>query len=268
MSTLPANPSNLQAVANSAKPGDVVLLASGIYENTWPGSFVLEIKGSGAPGLPVSFKPAPGAMPIFAVAENWSGIMIEPGANYITLDGLRLVGLARLITYEEALRASQEIRGGPRTSGNGISIRSAHHIVVRNCQVTDMPGGGIYALECDYLTIDRNIVAGCCMWSRYGQSGISIHKSQSIDARAGTKIRVRGNACHGNENRIPWEKTGKIQDGHGIIFDENETYQGPLHASGNVCFGNGGLGVHAYRSPTAVVTDNLGRWNDRSNVTA
>lgn len=265
MATLPANPSNLQAIANGAKPGDTVALATGIYENTYPGTDILRIRTSGMSGLPITFRPAKGGRPIFAVRDNWSGILVE--ADYIRLDGLALVGISREITYDDALEASQAPTE-PRHNSNGITIRNTRNVTVQNCQVTDMPGGGIYAVGCDYLTIDRNIVSGCCYWSRYGQSGISVHKSVAVNDSTITKINVRGNASHGNENRIPWYRTGLIQDGHGILFDENEAYPAPMLGSGNQCFGNGGLGVHAYKSPTTVLKDNLERWNNRSNVTA
>ena len=250
-------------MANAAKPGDVIELTTGIYENTWPGSDILRITKGGAPSFPITFRPAIGARPIFAVRENWSAILVT--ANHIRLDGLALVGIAREIDYEGAILASKAPTG-PRHSSNGISIKNARNVSVQNCQITDMPGGGIYALGCDYLTIERNIVTGCCMWSRYGQSGISIHKAVAVNDILAFKIIVRWNQCHGNEQRIPWEQTGKIQDGHGILCAENEGYKSPILVAENACFGNGGLGVHAFKSPTAALHDNLERWNNRSKV--
>lgn len=266
MTILAANPTNLQAVANTARPGDIVELATGIYENTWPGSFVLEIRTSGASGYPITFRPAAGAVPIIAAKNNWSAILVE-AANYIRIDRIPIVGIARSITYEDAFAASKGPTS-PLYSTNGISIYSSRNVSVTNCVITDMPGGGIYAKHSDRLTIERNIVTGCCYWSRYGQSGISVHLPRAVDARnTTTKIKVRWNQCHGNENRIPWERTGKIQDGHGIIFDECEEYPAPMLAEGNACFENGGLGIQRLTAPTVRLRDNLERGNDRSNVT-
>ncbi|MBA3752933.1 MAG: right-handed parallel beta-helix repeat-containing protein [Nitrospira sp.] len=265
MTLIAANPMNLQQCADAANPGDSIELGSGIYENNWRGSSVLKIRRSGSPGLPITFLPALNAMPIIAAAENWAGILVE-AANYIRIERLPVTGIARLLTYEGALAAST-LPSTARYSANGISIYNSRNVVVRNCTITDMPGGGIYAVGCDYLTIDRNIVTGCCMWSRYGQSGISVHKSAAVNASTATKIKVRYNSCHGNENRIPWEMTGKIQDGHGIIFDECQDYPAPMLAYRNLCVGNGGLAIQALTAPTAVLVENIGQWNDRSNVT-
>lgn len=203
---------------------------------------------------------------IFAPMHNWSAIYVE--ANYINVIGFKVLGRSRHIKYEEAFATSITQPPTPYCNANGVSVYYSHHVIIDNLKIVDMPGGGIYVRGGDHTTIRYNDVIGCCLWSRYGQSGISVHKSVDIDDNySKPKIVVTRNSCHGNENRIAWEKTGKIQDGHGIILDENQSYRGQILVSHNTCFNNGGLGIQRLTSPTARLANNFELGNDRSNVT-
>ena len=90
------------------------------------------------------------------------------------------MGNAASITLEQALANSEP--GNPYYDGNGIAIHTAHHIIIKNNVVHDVPGGGIYADEgADYVQILNNTVYNNAHWSAYGNSGISVGASVNFD---------------------------------------------------------------------------------------
>ncbi|MEB3090114.1 hypothetical protein, partial [Parvimonas sp. M20] len=83
----------------------------------------------------------------------------------IIVEGLTLEGNRAEITLQQAQAEANNL-GNPVTSGNGIGIAPSQdrpevrpaHVVIRDNEVRDFPGGGIYAKAADYLTIERNRV--------------------------------------------------------------------------------------------------------------
>ena len=267
MTTHTVNPSTAQAALNAANPGDTFLCVSGLYS-------AMEIRRSGGSGYPITIKPAPNAKPLIRVGDNWSGVLIA--ASYITLMGFDIIGRAMLLKYADALAASK-LPAGPRYSANGISVMAwpdyptLRNVIIKGNRVSFMPGGGIATQCCDYLTIEDNTVHGCAWWSNYGQSGISVYASAHVDTRITTpKTIVRRNTCTGNRNHIPFSLTGKIEDGHGIIIDDNlrthnpgkPAYVGKTLVQDNICASNHGMAICQYKSANVELLDNKDIDND------
>lgn len=273
-----------QVAADRANPGDTVLFATGEYLAT-DGQGVLVVTRSGAPGKPMTFTPVPGHQPILRSRGAWQAIKVQ-GASHLEFIGLTLRGMTDEITLDEARRESDNLKN-PRTSGNGLNItddktRKAFpmHILVRGCDIRDFPGGGINAMHCDWITLEKNIVARCGFWAPYANSNISIYQPVDLDGASGYKIIIRGNVSFGSYNHIPFYYSNKdnptkrkVTDGNGIILDDysnsqgfgggtGRPYGGKTLVANNMVFDNGGSGIHVFRSTGVDIVHNYAQNNN------
>jgi parallel beta-helix repeat protein len=157
--------------------------------------------------------------------------------------------------------------GTPFYDGNGIAVH-ASHVTIENCTVHDVPGGGIYAGEADYVQILNNTVYNNAHWSVYGNSGISVAALVNADAAPGPHIIISGNLVYGNSELVPEYRAGAITDGEGIILDSNSGYTGGFLVQNNTVHDNGGPGIEAFLSNNAVITLNIVYGNNTQNVQA
>lgn len=270
----------LQYAASQTQPGDIVLVMNGTYTNSSSNSNVLNLFNSGTPTNYITFKNYPGHNPLIKLnSNNWGGIIIQ-GADYIVIDGFKIVGNNDNITLSYAL-SQQNNLNNPSTSGNGIGIvrnwnnnaEKPHHIIIKNCNVSKCGGAGIYAYRGDYITIEDNIVNECGWYSPYGNSGISLFQCWNSDNSTDIKNVVQRNICFNNENFIPFHSEGAITDGNGIIIDDSRNtqnnstqgiYLGGFLITNNLCFDNGGRGINIYLSDNVHVTNNTLYLNCRS----
>jgi parallel beta-helix repeat protein len=273
-----------QVAADRANPGDTVLFATGEYLAT-KGQGVIVVTRSGEAGKPIVFAPVPNHKPVFRSKGAWQAIKVQ-GASYLEFRGLTLRGATDDITLDEAMREMNNLNN-PRTCGNGLNItddkpRKAfpQHIIVRDCDVRDFPGGGINAMHCDWLTIENNVVARCGFWAPYANSNISIYQPVDLDGAAGYKIIIRNNVSFGSYNNVPFYYSNKNEpskrrytDGNGIILDDysnsqgfgggtGKPYGGRTLVANNVVFDNGGSGIHVYRSTGVDIVHN---WAENNN---
>ena len=91
--------------------------------------------------------------------------------------------------------------------------------MIRNCVVSKCPGGGISMLTGDYLLIEDNQVFGNALYMRYAGSGITTLGNWAHDDKPGYHIIIQRNLVWDNKTLVPWERTGKLSDGNGIILD-------------------------------------------------
>lgn len=297
--------------ATLVQPGDTVLVGDGIYtdEEVGKGSTVLFLNQHGKPDAWTTWKAAPGAKPEIR-PTGWHGIFIS--GSYIVIDGLRVTGANDSITLKDALVNGQpnEKDGklpspNPRFNTNGISIdgrnnppsAKPHHIVIRNCTVSKCPGGGISALETDHITIEDNQVFENAWFMRYAGSGITFLNNWSHDDAPGYHIIIQRNRVWNNKTLVPWEATGKLSDGNGILLDVTEGAGGdnatnpnadptvkpqgkkkadpnaasinPLRPvwkyraliANNLSAYNGGSGIHTFRTAHVDIINNTTYWN-------
>ncbi len=274
-----------QRAADCTEPGDSVLFAGGTYEVN-SGQGLLVVTRSGAEGKPILYAAMPDQKPLLRVRGAWHAIKIV-SARYIEIRGFKVQGMAGEITLEEARREMSNL-GNPRTSGNGIGIVDDKeskippaHITVRDCEVSDFGGGGIFSTHADYLTIENNVVARCGFWAPYANSGISVYQPIDVDEATGYKIIIRNNVSFENYNQIPFYYSNKddaskrkVTDGNGIILDDyrntqafgggqGKPYGGRTLVANNVVFRNGGSGIHAYLSTNVDIVHNYAADNNR-----
>jgi len=264
------------------QPGDSIFIMNGVYGgySSPTGDFVMVLTRSGSAANPVVFINYPGHTPEINF-NGWNAIGIF--GSYIEINGLKIRGNNSNVNILDALNQPRGCNNpggaGPDAtfSGNGISIEGTnrfgtghtHHITIRNCEVFECGGGGIGAMESDYITIENNRVYNNSWYSIYANSGISIFHFWNFDANVTTyRNIIRNNICYGNEMFVPWPTANcTFTDGNGIIIDDfrntqaSSTIQGQVYGgktliANNIVYRNGGRGIHIYKSDSVTIINN------------
>ena len=265
----------IQKAADLTNPGDTVLIMNGVYTNLAKAPSVVSIKRSGTANAWIRYKAYPGHSP--KIQHNtWNGILISSGASYIEINGLEVIGNNANITLDYAL-SQKTNRSNPLTSGNCINMDGranghVHHIRILNNKVHDCGGGGIGALQSDYVKVDNNTVFNNGWYGVYGCSGISLGSNWNSDSNRGYKMFVTNNKVYNNRMYIPWIAVGKITDGNGIIIDTSRNdqnpnlgaYTGRTLIQNNLTFNNGGSGIHTFLSEHVDIVNNTAVLNNQS----
>lgn len=267
----------IQQAADLTNPGDTVYVMNGTYTASINQESIVVITRSGSSSAKITYTAYPGHRPLLR-SRGWTHMSVL-GASYIQISGFTIEGYNDSITYQEAY----DNRSGSdsRYNTNGIYVRPEagvypHHIEIRNNLVTKCPGAGIGVERADYVTIEDNVVHSNSWYTVYATSGISLFHSYDIDSNTGYKNFIRRNLSYNNETYIPWNATGQISDGNGIIIDDNKNlqlvgtpnqqpaYQGRTLVENNITHNNGGSGVHVYSSAHVDVLNNTAYLNSRS----
>ncbi|MBC8008622.1 MAG: right-handed parallel beta-helix repeat-containing protein, partial [Burkholderiales bacterium] len=298
---------SLQKAADRAEPGDTVLLADGIYpapeDSDRNSNALVTLSKTGRPDAWITFKPAPGARPEIRPL-GWNGILVT--GSYYIFDGLAITGANDSIRLIDAIKEEKNPKPNPYYNTNGISIdgrknppdRKPHHVIVRNCVVSKMPGGGITMLEADYVTFEDNVVFGNCWFMRYGGSGITTNGNWAHDDAPGYHVIIQRNLVWDNKTLVPWSHIGKLSDGNGILLDVTDIkrtgpanptaeaaaaadaaaaaeaakpnakpkslrpeWKGRALIANNVSAYNGGSGIHVFRTQYVDIINNTTYWN-------
>jgi hypothetical protein len=276
----------IQRAANATQPGDTVFVMNGTYTNDCSGCMVANITRSGTASAWIVFVNFPGHTPLLQF-NGWGGLTIKDGARYIEISGLTIRGNNANVRLDSALNQPGGCRDtsgtpDPRYNGNGIIIegRSAqssghpHHIRVRNNTIYEC-GSGVVAIQADYITIEKNIIYNNCWYTIYGTSGISLYQNWNYDNDTTSyRMVIRANRCFGNRLFVPWiGGPCRITDGNGIIIDDGKNtqngstlgaYRGKTLVVNNLCYGNGGSGIHTYESERVDIVNNTTYFNQQS----
>ncbi len=276
----------LQPASNLTAPGDTVFVMNGTYTTVVDGQAILRIRNSGTETQPIVFKNFPGHTPLISFS-TWNAILVSGDCGYIEIEGFKIRGNNSNILLSDALNqptGCNNPTGSPNSiyNGNGISVdgRSGghpHHVTIRNNEVFECGGGGIGSNEADYVTIENNLIYNNSWYTRYGTSGISIFHSWDYDNNTSDfKMIVRNNICYGNQLFVPWRSGTTCQgitDGNGIIVDDNRNtqlgtgvlpYNGRVLIINNLCYRNGGRGIHSFLSDNVVILNNTTFQNCKS----
>jgi parallel beta-helix repeat protein len=234
---------------------------------------MLDIYRSGAEGAYITYQAYPGDSPILeSKGRKWNTITVK--ASFIIIKNLILRGNNQALSLSDAKAAEIDKRAGGTNwdlysdfNTNGISVSGSsnpHHVEIRGCTVHDFPGGGIGGGECDYITFADNIVYNNCWFGMWGTSGISIFGPNNLDNTTGYKIKIIGNISYNNKPQVPYtsSSSSKLSDGSGIIIDANNGTQGKVVYTGrtlvenNICYNNGGGGIHIFQAHRVDVINN------------
>jgi hypothetical protein len=172
---------------------------------------------------------------------------------------------SRPVTYEEP---------SPLYNGNGITVDCrgkkpfVHHIRLKNLTVRKFGTGGIALMSTDYYTVEGCEVYDNSWYSRYGGSGISQLGGKAFDEKPGYHNVIRNNRVYNNKGlvRVYYLGLGLISDGNGIILDSLGDYPGGVLVENNLSYGNGGAGIHVFKSRKAridIVNNTV--WGNQQN---
>ena len=83
---------------------------------------------------------------------------------------------------------------------------------------------------------------------------------------------VRNNTCYRNETYESWQAIKRVSDGNGIIIDvnqktasyPNDLYKGRTLVQSNLCFDNGGPGIHTVKANRVDIIGNTAYLNSAS----
>lgn len=274
------------------KPGDIINVMPGTFSANGKPIIDLLPEHSGEADKYITIKAYdPSNKPVLFAAGNnvWNAININ--ASYIIVDGLELAGnnarIDSLEAYNNAYLHKYNVgaanwgktanfnTNGLSIGGTGKTSKRPDHIIVRNCIVHDFPGGGLNAIQADYITFENNVVYNNSWYTMYGCSGISILTPVDNDNNTDYKIIIRNNISYNNRTKIPWVNTAgfTLSDGNGIIIDVNNTpdangvavdegpYKGRTLVENNVSFNNGGSGIHSFKANHVDIINNTAYHN-------
>ncbi|MET3981442.1 hypothetical protein ABIB62_003966 [Mucilaginibacter sp. UYP25] len=275
--------STIQDAANLTKPGDTVFVMNGTYINDCPSCNVTDITKSGKRNRYIIYTNYPGHTPRVKF-DGWAGLSVKSGTSYIKIIGFEIIGNNAQVNLKKALNQpggckNKSGKYDPKYNGNGISIegrgkKHSHHIVIAKNVVHDCGGGGIGAIQADYITVEDNLVYNNSWYSVFGTSGISLYQFWNYDRAKGYHNYIRRNRCFNNNSFVPWFKTCEISDGNGIIIDDFRNWQkssnlgrytGQTLIENNICWYNGGTGIHSFQSDNVDIINNTAYCNSQSN---
>jgi hypothetical protein len=229
---------NFASVLYRLHPGDTLLVKAGTYGNTSTGP-AINIEGvNGTSAAPITIAAAPGQQ-VNILGGGWQVLRVS-GSSYVDVRGFDVSGSA----------ASEH------STSNGIEVNGAHHVRIVANTVHDVGGGGISGVGANHVTIDSNRIYNTAMWNGNQSSAISLFESANIGGGNngdGFSFYVRNNVVYNNKNLV-----GAVTDGNCIIVDSNRHtgYSGGTYVGNNLCYANGGRGVHVFISDNVLAVNN------------
>ena len=226
----------IQHAINASAPGDTIILLAGVYNER------VRIRKSGRPGREIVLRSER------KEGARLFGDVFTQDQSYIEINGLDITN------------------AGLTGQTKGINFARCHHVTVRNCRVRDCRGGGIGFDQSDWILCEWNIVHGNAFYDRNQHSGISVYQPQyrgSDSRRFG--IIIRNNTSFNNRNLIDNPRFGRPTDGNGIVVDDffnqqsggnGRRYNRLTVIENNLCFNNGGQGIHCYLSQNIRIRNN------------
>ncbi len=206
---------------------------------------------------------------------------------------MKIIGQNDYLTLADAEEDAKNARPDAAYNTNGIFVngrnnpanQKPHHVIIRNCTISKCAGGGIVGIETDYLTVEDNKVFDNSWYTRYASSGITTLNNWAFDEKEGYHVIIQRNYVWNNKTLVPWERTGKLSDGNGIILDvtdqSNNGATNPINdtsvtqndqktdktssrpewkaralIANNLSAYNGGSGIHTFRTKHVDIFNN------------
>lgn len=220
------------------RAGDTLYVKGGTYGSTTSGTAIDVAGMNGAAGAPITIAAAPG-QPVHLIGSGWQVVYVQ-NSTYIDIRGFEVSSTAAI----------------DRADTNGIEILNSHHVRAIGNTVHDVGGGGISTNHSNHVTIDGNRVYNTSNWSGYQTSAISLFESTNIGGGNngdGFSFYIRNNVAWNNKTLV-----GAVSDGNCIIVDSNRytNYSGATSITNNLCYANGGRGVHVFVADNVVAVNN------------
>ncbi|MFP5040875.1 choice-of-anchor Q domain-containing protein [Parasediminibacterium sp. JCM 36343] len=251
----------VQKAADKTNAGDTVFIMNGSYAG-------FNISRTGSATGQIVYTNYPGHKPkIVSDSTTYALIRVSQGANYITINGLEVVGygvklsLAKDTTIAKTApvcpvpgQIATSVNFIPKYNGSGIIVGSldttgpgCHHIVISNNVAHDCAATGIQFVQTDYITVVGNIVYNNAWYTPFGLSGIAINNCYNSDSnKTNYRIIVKNNVCYNNRQYVLTRLYCTMSDGNGIILDVPRSgFYGRALVANNICYNNGGSGIHS-----------------------
>jgi hypothetical protein len=218
-------------VESVVQPGDTVYVHAGTWTDV---SWYLANK-NGTSASPITFMAAPGeAVTLRPPSTNDNSAILVENSSYVNFYGFTVLGWA----------------GNPSSAGNGFEVDNSHHVRIWGNTVLDVGGGGLAANGSNQVWFDGNTVQSTSAYSIYQTSGISTYMSANIGGGGnadGYSIYIRGNYVTNVYTDTP-TADGEVTDGNCIIIDRGRDsgYTGRTLVQNNICYYNGGQGLHTF----------------------
>ena len=241
--TLAAPWRSLSAAMARLNAGDTLYVRGGRYAAVTDEQFNIEGKNGNANAW-ITVAAYPGERPVVQLNSFWQGFYVL-NSSYVELRGLEIAGTAL----------------SDQRMTDGVEVKGSHHVRVAGNVVHDVGGCGICSIESNHVRIEGNEVYGASKWNVYQTSGISFFLSHNIGGGNNTdgfSMYISGNRVHHNTNIAKPGAGQKVTDGNCIIIDVNDEsgYLGSTLIQNNLCYENGGRGVHVFRSKNVVAVNN------------
>ncbi len=249
------------------QPGDTLYVRAGIYRNQ-----MAFVNTRGTPSNWIRVRNYPGERPSIV------------GQDGVSAEGHKIWGAIHLVEPAAYLDfRGFNIRGwGDTVDVAGVQTWRAHHINIGNSQIHWFGGGGINATESEYIRVIGNNIHHNAHTSWRATSGVSLYKAAELGGPARYYTNeIRNNFIWANENRRTGPD-GLFTDGNCIVidrfnetaasiaardtpgydttepdrFDEPDYYEGRTAITNNICAGNGGRGIHIFRTDNVDVIHN------------
>lgn len=181
-------------------------------------------------------------------------------------EGARVIGsIAGYDVNYVVVEGFDVTNNGDTQQTKGIAFGRCHHVTVRNNRVRNCFGGGIGVDQSDWILIEWNVVHENAFWDVNQHSGISVYQPQKrgSDSRD-YAIVIRNNTSFANWNRVDNPIFGRPTDGNGIVLDDfynqqssnGRPYNRATLVENNLCFDNGGQGIHTFLSQFITIRNN------------
>lgn len=234
---------SLSGSISRLKPGDALLVRGGTYAAAKDEQFNIEGKNGSASAW-TTIAAYPGERPIVKLNSFWQGFYVF-NSSYVEIRGLEVFGTAL----------------SDQRMTDGIEIKQSHHVKVAGNVVHDVGGCGICSIESNHVRVEANEVYGASKWNTYQTSAISFFLSANIGGGNngdGYSMYISGNRVHHNTNIAPPGPGQKVTDGNCIIIDYNDDngYTGSTLVQNNLCYENGGRGVHVFHAKNVLAVNN------------
>lgn len=231
--------------------GDEIVVLPGLYEEA-----VVVSAGGNASGNLTLVSKVRHAAKIRSPSDSYSAIAIQ--RSYVSIDGFDVQSGGSGHGIEATFLDGDSRSNGP------------HHITISNNVCHDSPGSGISVSYGDFYRIENNVCFRNCATNEYQGSGISVYEARAVEGVEDTRIVVSSNTCFGN---LAIALPGGVahSDGNGIIIDDLRNTQKPSSAGAyrfrtlvenNVCYFNGGKGIHVFFSDNVIVRNNTCCYNN------
>ena len=232
--------------------GDQIIVMPGTYKEA-----VNVTRGGDASANLMLVSQVPYGAKIRSPASSYSAINIQK--SYVTVDGFDVQGGCTGHGIEATFVDGNTANNGP------------HHVTVINNVCHDNAGGGIELAYGDYYLIDNNVCYGNCATNSYQGSGISVYEPRAVAGTDDLRIVITRNTSYSN-CALNLTNGADHSDSNGIIIDDFRNTQMPNPAGAynyktlvenNVCYFNGGKGIHVYYSDNVLVRNNTCYFNNR-----